>query len=32
MKVAMGMGFFDGNPQKFAKRVQNLEASGVDLV
>lgn len=32
MKIAMGMGFFDGNPQKFAKRVQGLEASGVDLV
>ncbi len=32
MKIAMGMGFYDGNPEKFVRRVTDLESAGVDVV
>ncbi|MFN0028330.1 MAG: LLM class F420-dependent oxidoreductase [Acidimicrobiales bacterium] len=32
MKISMGMGFFDGNPDKFARRARDLESAGVDLL
>ncbi|MCC6434192.1 MAG: LLM class flavin-dependent oxidoreductase, partial [Acidimicrobiales bacterium] len=32
MKIAMGMGFYDGNPDKFVRRVTDLESAGVDVV
>ena len=30
MKISMGMGFFDGNPQRFAQHARDLESAGVD--
>ena len=32
MKISMGVGFFDGNPDKFVKRAVDLESAGVDLL
>ncbi len=32
MKISMGVGFFDGNPDKFVKRALDLESAGVDLL
>ncbi|MPY95298.1 MAG: LLM class F420-dependent oxidoreductase [Acidimicrobiia bacterium] len=32
MKLATSIGFFDGDPAKYARRVRDLEAAGVDLV
>ncbi len=32
MKLATSIGFFDGNPQKFAQRARDLESAGVDLL
>jgi F420-dependent oxidoreductase-like protein len=32
MKISMGMGFFDGNPERFARHARDLESAGVDLM
>lgn len=32
MKLATSLGFFDGDPQRFAQRVRDLESAGIDLV
>ena len=31
MKIGTTLGFFDGDPQKFAQRVRDLESAGVDV-
>ena len=31
MKLATSLGFFDGNPDKFANHVLELESAGVDM-
>jgi F420-dependent oxidoreductase-like protein len=32
MKLSTSIGFFDGDPDKYARRVRDLESAGIDLV